>query len=108
MAASQVTSSSARTASPRATRRRASPSRMRVLAGDSAPVREASATVGGYAPGAVGGSVQVEAGAVRAVAASRLSRASPAQTGPALAAATTVVFAPVDAARSASAKAATD
>jgi hypothetical protein len=106
--AMQATSSSARTTSPGPTRRRPSLSRTRVLAGDSAAARGANGTVGAYVPAAGDGSVQVEARAVRAVESSRLSVTRPAQTVPGLLAATTVVFAPTDAERSAWAKSATE
>jgi hypothetical protein len=104
----QATSSSARTASPGPTRRRPSLSRTRVLAGDSAAARGANGTVSAYVPGAGEGSVLVEARAVRAVERSRRSMTGPAQTVPGLLVATTVVFAPMEAARSACAKSATE
>src|SRR5262249_7614402 len=97
MAATPVTSSSARTAPPGATRRRAPPLRPRALAGDcTMPLpRGARRTSFGEMAGAGGRPVQVKAGAVRDVAASGLATAGPARSAPRLLVATRVLFVPV-------------
>src|SRR5262249_16831491 len=105
MAATAVISSSARTAIPGTRRRRELPARAVVPAGTLAVSRQENGTVCGNVLGAgdgsTDGSVQVAAGAVRAVGASRHATAAPAQMAPGLLAATTVVLAPAEAARSA-------